>query len=117
MATKHIEEHKAVDHKRRIWQAMDSSTDYLEAITTSMTGGRTNCCLYEGDYVNRIGFGKSWLGEAETEGSLVEEHGQPPVDSLVKCSLSPQKLSSSQYVIFCPTWASHIWDAEVIVLV
>ncbi len=94
---------------------MDSSTDGGNHDEYDM--GITSYCLYEGDRVNRIGFRKLRLSEAEMEGSSVEEDGQPPVDSLVKCSLSPQKLSSSQYVIFRPTWASHIWDAEIIVLV
>ena len=78
---------------------------------------RINCCLYKGDCVDRVGSQKSRLSGAETEGFPVEEDGQPPVDSLVKCSLSSQQLSRSQYVIFRPTLASHIRGVEVIVLV
>ena len=78
---------------------------------------RINCCRYEGDCVNLVGSQNSRLSEAETEGSPVEEDGQPPVDGPVTCSLSSQQLSTSQHVIFCPTLASHIRGVEVIVLV
>ena len=78
---------------------------------------RINCCLYEGDCVARVGSQRLRLGEAETEGSPLEEDGEPPVDSLVKCLLLSQQLSRSQYVIFCQTLASHIRDVAVIVLV
>ena len=79
--------------------------------------GRTSCCLYEGNRVNRVGSQKSRVNEAETEGSPVKGDGQPPIDSLIKCSSSSQQFSRSQYVIFYPALASHIRGVEVIVFV
>ena len=78
---------------------------------------RTNRCFYEGDHVNRVGLQKSQVSEAGTERSPIEGDGQPPIDSLIKCSSSSQQLSRSQYVIFYPTLASHIRNEVVIVLV